>query len=99
MIVILIIGILLAIAVPNYVTAREKARVNTCLENLRQYDLAKQAWAIDTNAVDTSVPVYADLCPTYSRGLALTCPSGGTYTINSIAVKPTCSIGGNHVRP
>ena len=35
MIVVLIIGILLAIAVPNFMKARDNSRAKSCMENLR----------------------------------------------------------------
>ena len=38
MIVVLIIGILLAIAVPNFVRAREVSQKNTCISNLKEVD-------------------------------------------------------------
>jgi len=47
MIVVLIIGILMAIAVPNFVKARESSRKQTCISNLKQIDQAKEQWAMD----------------------------------------------------
>jgi len=57
MIVVLIIGILMAIAVPNFVKARESSRKQTCISNLKQIDQAKEQWAMDNrkNAGDTSL--------------------------------------------
>jgi prepilin-type N-terminal cleavage/methylation domain-containing protein len=49
MIVVLIIGILLAIAVPNFVRARESSRAKACVSNLKQIDAAKEQWAMDNN--------------------------------------------------
>ena len=46
MIVVLIIGILLAIAVPNFITARQSSRVQTIVANLRQIDAAKEHCAM-----------------------------------------------------
>ncbi|MCL6624082.1 MAG: prepilin-type N-terminal cleavage/methylation domain-containing protein, partial [Fimbriimonadales bacterium] len=45
MIVVLIIGILLAIAIPNFMRARETSRTKSCISNLRQIDAAKEQWA------------------------------------------------------
>ena len=50
MIVVLIIGILLAIAVPNFIRAREQSRAKACSSNLRQIDSAEEQWAMDTRA-------------------------------------------------
>lgn len=97
MIVVLIIGILLAIAVPNFITARDTARAKSCVSNLKQIDAAKQQWAMDNKKLGTDTPVDADLSPTYIKGTMPACPSGGTYTINAVDTDPTCSIGGTHV--
>src|SRR5436190_10342853 len=47
MIVVLIIGILLAIAVPNFIKARETSRTKSCVANLKQTDAATEQWAMD----------------------------------------------------
>ena len=61
MIVVLIIGILLAIAVPNFIKARESSRAKSCVANLKQIESAKEQWAMDTKAAPTATPVDADL--------------------------------------
>src|SRR5215470_4300119 len=50
MIVVLIIGILLAIAVPNFIKARETSRTKSCIANLKQIDAATEQWAMDNKA-------------------------------------------------
>jgi prepilin-type N-terminal cleavage/methylation domain-containing protein len=67
MIVVLIIGILLAIAVPNFVKARQNSRLQTVIGNLKQLESAKQQWAMDKGKVSTDTPVEADLVPTYMQ--------------------------------
>src|SRR4028118_930680 len=62
MIVVLIIGILLAIAVPNFVKARESSRTKACVSNLKQIDSAKEQWAMDTKAATgAAVDLATDL--------------------------------------
>src|SRR5437667_11491433 len=80
MIVVLIIGILLAIAVPNFVKARETSRAKTCVANLKEMESAKEQWAMDTKAAPTATPGMTDLAPTYLR-LPPVCPTDGTYTL------------------
>ena len=97
MIVVLIIGILLAIAVPNFVKARETSRAKACVSNLKQIDSAKEQWAMDTKAGDGDVgPLMTAIAGT---GLYIKaepeCPSGGIYTIAVIGTDPTCAIGVN----
>ena len=98
MIVVLIIGILLAVAIPSFVQARETSRAKACVANLKQLDSAKQQWAMDQKAGSTASPASSDLSPTYVRSYP-TCPESGTYTINNIATLPTCSIGANTANP
>lgn len=99
MIVVLIIGILLAIAVPNFIRAREQSRAKSCSANLKQIDSAKQQWAMDKRLAGTSATV-ATLDAVDATGLvgpslyikALpVCPSSGTYSVNTIALDPTCN--------
>jgi prepilin-type N-terminal cleavage/methylation domain-containing protein len=76
MIVVAIIGLLAAIAVPNFVRARGTAQANTCLNNLRQLDSVIQQWALETNKKDTDAPDQAEFVD-YLRGQLLpTCPTG-----------------------
>ena len=98
MIVVLIIGILLAVAIPSFVQARETSRAKACVANLKQLDSAKQQWAMDQKAGSTASPASSDLSPTYVRSYP-TCPESGTYTINDIGTLPTCSIGANTANP
>jgi prepilin-type N-terminal cleavage/methylation domain-containing protein len=98
MIVVLIIGILLAIAVPNFIKARENSRTRTCIANLRQIEAAKEQWAMENKKSSTDVPAATDLTPDYMKSTP-TCPSGGTYTIGAINANPTCSTGAPHVLP
>ena len=100
MIVVLIIGILLAIAVPNFVKARESARTKSCIANLQQIQSAKQQWAMDNRKGAADVPTGADLYgPTaYVSGPVTgpVCPSGGTYTVAAVDTDVSCSTGGTH---
>lgn len=95
MIVILIIGMLLAIAVPNFLRARETSRSRSCLANLRRIEGAKEQAAMELRMVGTAVPTQAQLEPDYLKDWPV-CPSGGTYTIGAINTDPTCSIGAPH---
>jgi prepilin-type N-terminal cleavage/methylation domain-containing protein len=98
MIVVLIIGILLAIAIPNFVAARETSRAKACVANLKQIDSATQQWCMDNKKSATnygSGPVIAtDLVGTdsYIRAVPV-CPSGGSYSAaTDINSSPTCDI-------
>ena len=47
MIVVAIIGLLAAIAIPNFVKARENAQLNSIFNNLRIIEGAKDQWAME----------------------------------------------------
>ena len=98
MVVMLIIGLLMAIAVQTFVPARERTRAKACIANLKQIDSAKTQWAMDTKAANTQTPVMSDLYPTYIREVP-TCPSNGSYSINDVSTLPTCSIGADTTFP
>lgn len=90
MIVVLIIAVLLAIAIPNFMKARDTSRTKACVANLRQIDTAKMQWAMDEKKVGSDTPTSANLIPTYIKN-ELTCPAGGTYKINKVDDNPACS--------
>ncbi|MGB9620156.1 MAG: competence type IV pilus major pilin ComGC [Armatimonadota bacterium] len=92
MIVVLIISVLLAIAIPNFMRARETSRAKACCSNLRQIETAKEQNAMD-NKLSDGDDVVGDLWPDYIKEEPQ-CPSGGTYTINPIGTNAECSIGG-----
>ena len=96
MIVVLIIGILLAIAVPNFIRARETSRAKSCVANLKQIESAKEQWAMDTKAGPAATPTAADLYGA-TKYVKTTpgCPSTGVYTSVDMATRPVCSVGNN----
>ncbi len=101
MIVVAIIGLLAAIAIPNFVKARTTSQKNACINNLRQIDGAKQQWALENKQPSTATVTSALLMPYMGRGNAgayPTCPAGGSYTVQGLSTAPTCSIG-LHVLP
>jgi len=101
MIVVAIIGLLAALAIPNFVKARKTSQSNACLSNLRQVDGAKQQWALEKGKGSSDTPVAADLQPYLGRGDAgsltgLYCPLTGSgalggYTLNNVATAPNCN--------
>ena len=100
MIVVLIIGILLAIAVPNFIKARESSRKQSCIANLKQIDSAKEQCAMELKWDTGHAVVWTDLVngATAYMKTQPTCPSGGTYTIDVVCTAPSCSVA-LHVLP
>jgi prepilin-type N-terminal cleavage/methylation domain-containing protein len=100
MIVVTIIGLLAAIAIPNFVRARNTTQKKSCINNLRQIDGAKHQWALENRKTDTDTPVQDDVKVYILRGTFPTCPTSGTYTIGAMATDPICSnTGDGHVLP
>ncbi len=70
MIVVAIIGLLAAIAIPNFLKARATSQQNACINNLRQIDAAKQQWALETGQGPSASPAGTDIQPYLGRGAA-----------------------------
>lgn len=97
MIVVAIVGLLTAIAVPSFVRYREASRRSVCIANLKQMQDAKVQWAFEKNKKGNDMPVDADLigANTYLRDKP-SCPSGGAdylTTIGTVDVRASCSRG------
>jgi prepilin-type N-terminal cleavage/methylation domain-containing protein len=102
MIVVAIIGLLAAIALPNFVRARARSQATACINNLRMISDACDQFAIEANkTTGAHVSLHLDLLPyiklNATRNLP-PCPAGGTYGIEKIGDIPTCSLG-NTVTP
>ena len=100
MIVVAIIGLLAAIAIPNFLRARSTSQQNACINNLRQIDGATQQWALEKGKTTTdAAPVATDIQPYLGRGstgnlpwcpLDATHTFGSSYTIQGINLPPLC---------
>jgi len=103
MIVVAIIGLLAAIAIPNFVRARTTAQMNACINNLRQIDGAIQQWALEQKKDAAAVVTPADVTPFLKNSVA--CPSGGTdindsYSMTTVNEQPKClKVAGTHKLP
>ena len=94
MIVVAIIGLLAAIAIPNFVKARTTAQKNACINNLRQIDGAKEQWGLEKKVSSTAATVATEV-DEYIKGGAPSCPAGGAYTYGAMNANPTCNITGH----
>jgi prepilin-type N-terminal cleavage/methylation domain-containing protein len=97
LIVALIIGMLVTIAVPNFVRARENARAKTCAQNLRVIEVAKDQFMMDNNLPRTVTIDSVDVSGANSYiKIFPACPSSGTYDIGRGDQEALCSVGGAH---
>jgi prepilin-type N-terminal cleavage/methylation domain-containing protein len=99
MIVVAIIGLLAAIAIPNFVKARATSQANACINNMRQIDAAVNQWAMETGQSSGAGPasLTTDLTPYIklnANGSIPGCPAKGAYTIGTLGQLPqiTCSL-------
>ncbi len=101
MIVVAIIGLLAAIAIPNLVKARTNAQEKACIANLKQIQGAIEMWALDQKKGPSSAVTTADISGGADKFLKqalnteLKCPAGGTYTVVDVATQPTCNVAGH----
>src|SRR2546423_1589515 len=71
---------------------------NACMNNLRQFDGAKQQWALETGHTN-GIPVSLEELAPYVTKNAFRCPAGGSYTCGPIGEDPVCSFGTNTPPP
>jgi prepilin-type N-terminal cleavage/methylation domain-containing protein len=104
MIVVAIIGLLAAIAIPNFVKARATSQANACINNLRQIDAAANQWALENHQTTGATVSYPSALTPYIKlnaaGSIPGCPAGGTYAVATLGTTPqvTCSLA-NTVTP
>src|SRR5580700_3098878 len=97
LIVVAIIGLLAAIAIPNFMKARANSQANACINNLRQIDSAAQQVAFEKNKhVGDAINYPDDITPYIKLNSSLSvppCPAGGSYSVNPVGTIPsvTCS--------
>src|ERR1035441_10289886 len=92
MIVVAIIGLLAAIAIPNFVKARATSQQNACINNLRQIDAAVNEWALEKGMKtgDGPATLTSDLTPYIklnSGGNIPSCPAQGSYTVATLGAR------------
>jgi prepilin-type N-terminal cleavage/methylation domain-containing protein len=101
MIVVAIIGLLAAIAIPNFVKARQNAQTNTCIANLKQIDGAKEQWALEMKKSTGDGCDITDIVGStnYIKNTPH-CPATTTdYTVGNIGTAPSCAVGTPHELP
>ena len=101
MIVLGILGLLLAIIIPNYVQARANAQASTCINNLHKLDEAVGQFSLERGKKTGDSITYPDDLTPYIKlnriGLIPACPAGGDYSVGLLGAKPqiSCSLGSN----
>jgi prepilin-type N-terminal cleavage/methylation domain-containing protein len=102
MIVVAIIALLAAIAVPNFLRARKRSQATRCLEDLRMLDSATDQYAIENNKTSGANPTFTDLknylkvgSVLYSTGADIFGDSyggsGGVFTVDTLPLIPAAA--------
>lgn len=94
----LMIPLMLAVAIPSFVKARDTATMHVCLNNLHMIEAAKQRWALEHKKETTDTPTLNDLSTYLRDGQMPVCPAGGAYVIGSVGQLATCS-NSKHAQP
>lgn len=96
MIVVAIIGLLAAIAIPSFMKARTQSQTNACINNLRQIESGKEQWALEAKQAQGAAVVTVSVMGFIKNPTAVTnCPAGGTVTFENIGTNSTCTITGH----
>ena len=93
MIVVAIIGLLAAIAIPNINEAIATSRAQACQLNRKNIDAAKLRWSVTNNQPTDATPTEQDL---FGRDALIehkpNCPAGGAYAVNAVQERCTCNV-------
>ncbi len=96
MIVVAIIGLLAAIAIPAFIKARDTSQQNACMNNLRQIDAGREQAAMELrwdNGVNCTLGTAMDAINLFIKGETTpVCPGGGVYSYTTLGSNPTCNI-------
>ncbi len=100
MIVVAIIGLLAAIAIPNFVKARTQSQTNACIDNLRQVEAGKEQAALEFKLTQGATIPVASVNSYIKGNTTPICPASGTYSYNTLGTNATCSLSASgHVLP
>jgi hypothetical protein len=96
------IGFIVWLIVPDFIKAHAVSASNPCVNNLRQFDGAKNEWALETGKTNGMICTAEDIKPYVqlnAQGKLPRCPSGGKYNFGKVGEPPTCSLGTNVIPP
>jgi len=96
-IVVAVIGLLAAVAIPNFIRARVRSQQNVCWNNIRQLNVAKDQYEIEAGLSTGATISPSAVLNTYLTNLTVSssCPAGGTYGhIDEVGTPVNCSIHG-----
>lgn len=91
------VAMMAAIAIPSFMKARTQSSQNSCINNLRQLEAAKEQWALVMKKNQNDDVVVSEILEYIRGGKMPVCPQGGKYNLNVIGVNAECSIPGHQL--
>ncbi|MEI6564849.1 MAG: hypothetical protein WCO42_11145 [bacterium] len=91
------VGMMAAIAIPSFMSARTAATHNGCVNNLRQLEAAKEQWALEKNKNTGDAVVESEVLQYVKGAMMPVCPQGGKYTLHTIGENCECSFPGHRL--
>ena len=95
MMVVAIVGLLAAIAIPSFMKARSTAQTHVCINNLKQIEAAKKAIVLEKKYTDGTLIPDEEVGKLLKNGFdGLACPRQGQYMANPAGRDPECTVHG-----
>ncbi len=99
MLVVAIIAIMAAIAIPEMFQSRKLARLNDCISNMKLFQYANEQAALNYSYSSGTTIATGQITAFIHGGSAPSCPSGGTYDYNKACTPATCTLHGSMASP
>lgn len=113
MIVVAIIGLLAAIAIPSFMRARTTSQANACINNLRQIESGKEQYGMAAGLTNGSIILLGTLvgsdgfikqfpiCPLTNAASAalVSTVSSNSYVVGALGINASCVLGSNLPAP
>ena len=91
-----LMGMLITLALPNFIKARSNSQERICITNLNKIEWAKQMWGLENTKSLDDIPVTTDISGVngYLKEMPQ-CPSQGDYDLKALKEPATCSVSGH----
>lgn len=99
-VILAVVGLLAAIAIPSFVRAREMSQQNACVNNMRIIEAAKDQVALELGYKDGQTLTDEQISKYIPGGFShVTCPANGQYSVNVVGEEAECSVHGTMSNP
>ncbi len=99
-VIVAVIGILAAIAIPSFVKARDTSQYSACVSNMKMLAAAKEQILVEKEFQPGDAIPEQELSKVLGRPFgSVVCPKGGRYILNPAGQDPECSVHGTLSHP